>query len=412
MSVKVSPANPPKPPLIGHVQGSFAEDTFKKRLPSIVQRVVEEIGMAVQSLEGQEQDAKVQEGKELMQRITCLKEGMEADAPLPPMLDDGAQDVKEWVLIQEKEFPKGTWFTVTWLFGECFTYRLIQAMLSLSTHWKTLDPFAGQKARTLQASQDSITVLGKRYVEDILGKKSGKEEAEVFREIALVCLWGNRADLSLLVHLDLAKTGEGTTFQLKSDEHAEVPILANDLDRVWEYVRTLRSGQIDVILDNAGFELFGDLLFADYLYSQGHARVIRLHGKAIPWFVSDVVDQDVTDLLHVLSQHEDASLRELATRWKGFLMRGIWIFEAHPFWTSPRAFWHLPEVSDLWEGHLRNSDFLVFKGDLNHRKLLYDCYWPHTTPFSQAIGPMGQSESDYPALLTLRTCKSDVVVGL
>lgn len=170
------------------------------------------------------------------------------------MLDDGAQDIKEWQLIQEKEFPKGTWLTVTWLFGECFTYRLIQAMLSQSTHWNQLDPFAQQKARTLKASQDSIVALGKRYVEDILGKKSGKSEAEVFREIALICLWGNRADLSLLVHLDLAKAGEGATFQLKSDEHAEIPILANDLDRVWKYVCTLLSSRIDIVLDNAGKE--------------------------------------------------------------------------------------------------------------------------------------------------------------
>lgn len=128
--------------------------------------------------------------------------------------------------------------------------------------------------------------------------------------------------------------------------------------------------------------------------------------------MSDVVAQDVTDLLHSLDKHEDASLRQLARRWRGFLSSGVWIYEAHPFWTSPRAFWHLPEVSDLWEGHLKSSDLIVFKGDLNHRKLVYDCYWPHTTPFTQAIGPMASTSLDGPAILTLRTCKSDVVVGL
>lgn len=84
MSSKVSPSNPPQPPLIGNVKGSFAEDTFKRRLPSIVQRVVDEIEFAVQKVEKEEgKEDQALEGRELMQRIKRLKEEMEADAPLP-----------------------------------------------------------------------------------------------------------------------------------------------------------------------------------------------------------------------------------------------------------------------------------------------------------------------------------------
>ena len=54
---------------------------------------------------------------------------------------------------------------------------------------------------------------------------------------------------------------------------------------------------------------------------------------------------------------------------------------------------------------------MFFKGDLNHRKLTYDCAAPASTPFEQAIGPMG-NKPGAPKICSLRTIKSDVVVGL
>jgi len=49
--------------------------------------------------------------------------------------------------------------------------------------------------------------------------------------------------------------------------------------------------------------------------------------------------------------------------------------------------------------------------DLNHRKLTYDCQAPATTPFDLAIGPLA-SEPGAPPICSLRTVKSDVIVGL
>jgi hypothetical protein len=68
------------------------------------------------------------------------------------------------------------------------------------------------------------------------------------------------------------------------------------------------------------------------------------------------------------------------------------------------------EAPDLFL-HLSRSDLVFFKGDLNHRKLTYDCAAPASTPFDIAIGPMA-SAAGAPKICSLRTIKSDVVVGL
>ncbi|KAK7058502.1 Hairy/enhancer-of-split with YRPW motif protein 2 [Paramarasmius palmivorus] len=197
----------------------------------------------------------------------------------------------------------------------------------------------------------------------------------------------------------------------------EKNILGNHLNKLWEAVKELRGktgGRIDFVLDNAGFELYCDCVYADFLIQSGLAKEIRFHGKRYPWFVSDVTKKDWNWLLNTMvyghlfpnaSDQELESLRRLGARWKQYEKEGKWVYEQHPFWCTGYTYW------DLHGEAPGKSDLVYFKGDLNHRKLTYDCAAPASTPFDVAIGPMANS-AGAPKVASLRTVKSDVVVGL
>ena len=98
------------------------------------------------------------------------------------------------------------------------------------------------------------------------------------------------------------------------------------------------AGRLDVVLDNAGFELVTDLVFADFLVSSGLVREIRFHGKSFPWFVSDVT---VNDFQWVIRQTKAANhkwMSKSGVRWQSYLKEGVWSYHDHPFWTLPDEF--------------------------------------------------------------------------
>jgi hypothetical protein len=71
---------------------------------------------------------------------------------------------------------------------------------------------------------------------------------------------------------------------------------------------------MDVVLDNAGLELYTDLLMADFLVTSGLASKVALHGKLLPWFVSDTLAGDMEAVLSALEGPTPAPGMEVGPR--------------------------------------------------------------------------------------------------
>ncbi|EIN13873.1 DUF89-domain-containing protein [Punctularia strigosozonata HHB-11173 SS5] len=423
---RVDPNNPPWPAYRGYHEYSFAYETMGKRLPTILGKAIQD---TIQTLNEQSAEDRVVDLVECIDRMDELMTDLSGNAKLRPIVDDGEGDIPLWNKEIAKFFQGKDFMNAPWLFAEAYKYRRLHECFSISKYWKDYDVFYRQKCDTFSRSSDAVFELSTRFAEPFKLKDglSDDERLEtmklMFLELTQICLWGNSTDLSLLINMteEQIKALQSTGGEHLAD--TEKNILGNHLPKLWDAVKDLRhktGARIDFVLDNAGFELYCDMVYADFLIQSGLANQIRFHGKRFAWFVSDVTKKDWDWLLNTMcyghlfpkaTEQEMSSLRRLGQRWKQYEKEGKWVYEQHPFWCTGYTFWDLHSESPDLFLHLSRSDLVYFKGDLNHRKLTYDCAAPASTPFDIAIGPMASS-AGAPKICSLRTIKSDVVVGL
>ena len=420
----VDPNNPPWPAYRGYHEYSFAHETMGKRLPTILGKAIEDV---YKTLNQEWREEVIVDLLQCIERMTGLMRELQANEKLRPIVDDNEGDVTLWNKAIARYFRGADFMSAPWLFAEAYKYRRLHECFSVSRYWMDYDVFFRQKCDTFSRSGTAVFELSTRFAvpyESNMPASTPEERhtrmRKLFLELTQISLWGNATDLSLLINMteeDIKK------IQSTGGEHlasTEQNILGNDLGRLWDLVSRMRGGRIDFVLDNAGFELYCDCVYADWLIQAGIANEVHFHGKRLPWFVSDVTRKDWSWLLNTMTyghlfegatDKEIESLRTLGKRWKQYEKEGKWVYEQHPFWCTGYTFWELPaEAPDLFH-YLCESDLVLFKGDLNHRKLTYDCQAPTSTPFAQAIGPMAQ-EPGAPPVASLRTIKSDVVVGV
>lgn len=290
--------------------------------------------------------------------------------------------------------------------------RRISSIFKQTKNWSSYDLFARQKMSTFKSSRPAVLELAARY-KDIVTELEQKrsvggaqtpeqlEAAEqvLFTEMCEICLWGNATDLSLLTNLsyeDLQKL-QGSEARKASEKN----ILVNDLEKAFHVLTAAKKAgakerRVDIVLDNAGFELFVDLILAGYLLAAGLATVVVFHPKSIPWFVSDVLPADFGALLSALaspqsfysalsedekhagkqsvplSDAEHASLQFLFQSWSGMYSEGGFVLRPNDFWTAGGSYWRLPKAEPQLYEDLKESELVIFKGDLNYRKLTAD----------------------------------------
>ncbi|KAF8708024.1 hypothetical protein RHS03_03429, partial [Rhizoctonia solani] len=439
MSRNLAPSYP-HPPWDFKDKDSFAYATVVKRWPVIITNIIDTVYRAVDA-EGNSSPEKVAEGKALISQLSKLKYDMSHDRPLAEIPEDGGLNSKVYNdrLQDLEKSGNNTWMKIPWLFGEyvvllklilfAIGYIKVTIRLASTKHWSKFDPFFQQKEDTFRESGAAVHQLAQVMV-DIEGRRKEFEQgadgwedklAIVFAEMVQMCLWGNATDLSMLPSMDPADVA---LLQAVGEDKAHL-ILRNDAGALWNHVRSLRDARLDFVLDNAGFELFTDLVFADFLITfTPYASKAVFHPKPIPWFVSDVTPRDWDAIFRALkdpdffttldpSMAHPNALKKMVERWEAYTQTGLFALapeETYAFWAAPGGYW---EVAPGMDGEvvgkiLDGSGLVTFKGDLNYRKLTGDIKWPNTTPWEEAIGPLA---GRFP-LLSLRTCKADVVVGL
>ncbi|KAI5790263.1 DUF89 domain-containing protein [Geopyxis carbonaria] len=400
---------------------SFAYISARDRWPVILTQAIDDV---FRTTRDHTVPGAIAEGKDLVAQLAKLKYEVQHDRALSPLQDDGGSDIAAYNAELAALGDGVRWFDVPWLFSECYLYRRVRTFFALTAHWQTYDPFRAQKDNTFRSSLAAVLELAARY-RTIVEAQHGEDEEKdrlLFLEIMEICLWGNATDLSLLTSLtyeDIQKL-QGSEARKK----AEANILVNDLPRVFETLRASPAGRVDIVLDNAGFELYVDLVLAGYLLAAGLATEVVLHPKDIPWFVSDVLPGDFGSLLTALqdptsffgpdsnlTDAQTADLTYVFTHWSSAHTDGKLVLRPNAFWTTADSYWRLPARAPSLHADLQASALVVFKGDLNYRKLTADAAWEPTTPFGAAIGPLG-GEGSGVRVLALRTCKADVVVGL
>jgi len=364
-------------PLRGTDRGSFAQTTVAVRLPSIGERVLTENRLS----------------EPARKRVRALIDEM-PHAPVRPLSDVHAPDAESWNRSISEQDGR-SWLEVPWFFAETYFYRrIVEAVDYFAPNARPpVDPFSYQKGRGLELSWPKIQAAA-ADLQEAMGKGWA---IEPFVHLLKADLWGNQVDLSLW-------PADDENHPVHAPENADNHLLIDDAREVARHLEAQDGPRrLDVIVDNAGFELIGDLVLADYGLATGVVRQVVLHVKLHPTFVSDALYGDVLSTIEALRKRSEAETHSFGSRLGAYHQNGSLRLSTHAYWTSPLAGWEMPaEV----RAELSESDLVISKGDANYRRLLGDRHWPFETPFGEIVGY-------FPApLVALRTYKSEVACGL
>lgn len=300
-----------------------------------------------------------------------------------------------------------SWFNSAWLWVECYMYRRITQALNMTgvEQLKGLDYFRQQKEEGYHGSLQSMVQLGSWLVSHLANMTPDKYQ-QTWGILVQVCLWGNKCDLSISAGDKAVASGD----PVSALQNLQDKILTDNKKEAWQFLANKGTGSIiDIVMDNSGFELFTDLCLADFLVSSGVASKVRMRVKDQPWFVSDTTIPDITWTMNQMSRASDNTkpLADLSQKWSSYFQTGVWVVKADSFWTYPHSFNLMTNTDPDLYLELGEADMIIFKGDLNYRKLVGDLNWETTTSFKSALQGFLPS-----TVLSLRTAKADVMVGL
>ena len=427
----VSFTDNPKPllpipdPICSDVPGTWAYDTMSRRVDEeILQRTLED---NIDVLDSSRSDPKY---RKVVTKFQSLRDELrtssaitmleELDLSHPDYTDEEKalrrREYDEWkLMLQPLLENNATWLTAPWLVAEFYVYRrLIEAtgFWDRSSPLYMFDPFQKQKKAGLVSSVGSAEpMLGKVLQLDKLTTDSAGSASLLDDGVniaASIALWGNKMDLSLWP-ADAANADVDIFSSILEKAHEN--LLHDDSKALAEHCRMLHSkggGNVDIIVDNAGFELITDLALAQYLIDSGIAKCVTFQLKSHPTFVSDALERDLLEHIeHYASLDESTypNAKASGQKWKKFMQDGQWKANEDSFWCQPFAMWDMTQT--VWSDLRDRCDLAFVKGDANYRRLLGDCMWEMTAKFEDVVG------SYFPCpVCALRTLKAEIGCGM
>ncbi|EEC50261.1 predicted protein [Phaeodactylum tricornutum CCAP 1055/1] len=392
-------------PIFSITPGTWAYDTMSRRIDAeILQRTWDD------NREIWSQPAFI----DVKKRFEALRLELQTAADtkltyLDPLSEDASEERKqewnEWMNIVSPFVEKDdTWLSAPWMVTEFYVYRKLMQCLD---YWNPespgymYDPFSSQKDAGLSSSVTSAEAMLAK-IPDLPKNAAGIEIA------VSIALWGNKMDLSLWP-AD-ASTADQDVFSEILDAatenllHDDTEVLAAHCDKL----RSKGGGMVDIIVDNAGFELVTDLALAQHLVESGIAKTVTFQLKSHPTFVSDALEKDLLQTVeHYVNIDMDKfpNAHKAGLVWHKFLSTGQWKCSENSFWVQGAAMW---EISAHLRADMSSRCELAFvKGDANYRRLLGDRRWHYTAPFEEVVGAY------FPCpVCALRTLKAELGCGM
>ncbi|XP_017866546.1 PREDICTED: protein-glutamate O-methyltransferase [Drosophila arizonae] len=384
--------------LSAHYKRSYAYYSLLNILPVVLTKVIDSITKDKNEIVTQFGENAREELKIIIGLISRLKYELQTDKPFQNFTGD-EPDRESWNnFMADLPAKANSFYQACMMHTECYMYRKLYSFVENSIFLKQFDYFAKIKQDTLDSCQADIVILAK-YT------RRTENTFDVFNELLKINLWSTRNDLS--------KNENGLSFNMNvledvtaTDSH----ILINDAFEIWQCLNSRRSKKqcVDFVLADVGYELFADFILAEYIIEKGFAAKVRFHAKACPWFVTNTTRRDFEMTLQYLSKHSDYNLSLVGNKFLQFMDEGK--FELAPvstFWTGPHAFHCMKTVDPKLYKLVTHSKLIIFKGDVNYRKLLSDVSWQSTQDMKTCAGAVVPN-----SFCTIRTAKSEIICGL
>ncbi|GKY98605.1 hypothetical protein MPSEU_000817200 [Mayamaea pseudoterrestris] len=410
-SHKFIPRLPIPDPICSDVPGTWAYDTMSRRIDEeILERTYKDNQETFES----------PEFAEILARYNELRNELRNAANFPlsyltDMSDTQPKEFLEWneQILKPLVEHQATWLTAPWMVAEFYVYRRLMQVLGYfdeSSVGYKYDPFIKAKRDGLASSVAQAEPMLQRLPQLV---SNANVEAGIL-VAADWALWGNRMDLSLwpaAIHSDDDDDDSLSTTNVSDMLAKNENLLADDSKQLVALCSQLHAkggGIVDIIVDNAGFELVTDLALAQYLVESGIAKVVTFQLKSHPTFVSDALEKDLletVDYYAKLDAKKYPGSHAAGKVWKELLENGKWQCNENPFWCQPFAMWDMTEP--LRSNMASQCDLAFVKGDANYRRLLGDCKWDMTADFEDVVGAYFACP-----ICALRTLKAEIGCGM